>query len=149
MLVATLGRLDAQHHAEHGARLLPPDVGPAEVYQAAVTVLMRLVFLLYAEERGLLPLDDDTYASAYAVNTLADSLRDRATDYGEDALERTATGWYRLLAAVPRRPPRRPPRAARPPRVRRKPVRPGPIPLARRPHHADMPLGQRGRSGDR
>lgn len=98
MLVATLGRLDAQHKAEHGARLLPTDVGPAEVYQAAVTVLMRLVFLLYAEERGLLPLDDDTYASAYAVNTLADSLRDRATDHGEDALERTATGWYRLLA---------------------------------------------------
>ncbi len=98
MLVATLGRLDAQHRAEHNARLLPADVGPAEVYQAAVTVLMRLVFLLYAEERGLLPLDDDTYASAYAVNTLADSLRDRATDHGEDALERTATGWYRLLA---------------------------------------------------
>ncbi len=98
MLVATLGRLDAQHQAEHGTRLLPPDVGPAEVYQAAVTVLMRLVFLLYAEERGLLPLDDDTYANAYAVNTLADSLRDRATDHGEDALERTSTGWYRLLA---------------------------------------------------
>lgn len=98
MLVATLGRLDAQHQAEHGTRLLPPVVGPAEVYQAAVTVLMRLVFLLYAEERGLLPLDDDTYASAYAVNTLADSLRDRATDHGDDALERTATGWYRLLA---------------------------------------------------
>lgn len=98
MLVATLGRLDAQHNVEHGTRLLPSDVGPAEVYQAAVTVLMRLVFLLYAEERGLLPLDDDTYAAAYAVNTLADSLRDRATDHGEDALERTATGWYRLLA---------------------------------------------------
>ncbi|HEY0169146.1 MAG TPA: type IIL restriction-modification enzyme MmeI [Jatrophihabitans sp.] len=98
MLVASIGRLDAHHQAEHGTRLLPAGVGPAEVYQAAVTVLMRLVFLLYAEERGLLPLDDDTYASAYAVNTLADSLRDRATDHGEDALERTATGWYRLLS---------------------------------------------------
>lgn len=98
MLVASIGRLDAHHSAEHDNRLLPADVGPAEVYQAAVTVLMRLVFLLYAEERGLLPLDDDTYATAYAVNTLADSLRDRATDHGEDALERTATGWYRLLA---------------------------------------------------
>lgn len=98
MLVATLGRLDAQHQTEHGTRLLPPGVGPAEVYQATVTVLMRVVFLVYAEERGLLPLDDDTYASAYAVNTLADSLRERATDHGEDALERTATGWYRLLA---------------------------------------------------
>src|SRR5206468_11139910 len=66
MLVASIGRLDAHHQSEHGPRLLPPDVDPAEVYQAAVTVLMRLVFLLYAEERGLLPLDDDTSASAYA-----------------------------------------------------------------------------------
>ncbi|SHG42595.1 Eco57I restriction-modification methylase domain-containing protein [Geodermatophilus nigrescens] len=98
MLVATLGRLDATHLAEHGARLLPGNVGPAEVYQASVTVLMRLVFLLYAEERGLLPLDDDTYAGGYAVTTLAESLRERATDHGEDALERTATGWYRLLS---------------------------------------------------
>lgn len=98
MLVASIGRLDAHHQAEHGTRLLPSEVGPAEVYQAAVTVLMRLVFLLYAEERGLLPLDDDTYANAYAVNTLASTLRDRAADRGEDALERTATGWYRLLA---------------------------------------------------
>ena len=98
MLVAGIGRLDAHHQAEHGTRLLPAEVGPAEVYQAAVTVLMRLVFLLYAEERGLLPLDDDTYANGYAVNTLAATLRDRAADRGEDALERTATGWYRLLA---------------------------------------------------
>ncbi len=98
MLVATLGRLDATYLAEHGTRLLPAGVGPAEVYQASVTVLMRLVFLLYAEERGLLPLDDDTYAGAYAVTTLAAGLRERATDHGEDALERTATGWYRLLS---------------------------------------------------
>ena len=35
-----------------------PDPLPAdrdEVYQAAVTVMMRVVFLLFAEERGLLP----------------------------------------------------------------------------------------------
>lgn len=98
MLVATLGRLEAAHRVEHGAGMLPDTVGPAEVYQASVTVLMRLVFLLYAEERGLLPFDDDTYGRAYAVTTLAESLRERATDHGEDALERTATGWYRLLS---------------------------------------------------
>ena len=43
------------------------------MYQAAVTVLMRVVFLLYAEERGLLRVDDDTYADAYAISTLAGS----------------------------------------------------------------------------
>jgi hypothetical protein len=99
MLVATIGRLDAEHHARHGRGLLPETIEPSDVYAAAVTVLMRLVFLLYAEEQGLLPLDDDAYASAYAASTLASSLRETATESGEDALERSTTGWHRLLAA--------------------------------------------------
>lgn len=83
MLVAAIGRLDADHRAVQGRPLLPAGVEPAEVYQAAVTVLMRLVFLLYAEERGLLPLDDDTYADSYAASTLAARLREQAADAGE------------------------------------------------------------------
>ncbi len=98
MLVATIGRIDASHLAEQGRPLLPAIVGPPEVYQAAVTVLMRLVFLLYAEERGLLQLDDDTYAASYAASTLGQQLRQRATESGEDTLERTSMGWHRLLA---------------------------------------------------
>ncbi len=100
MLVASIGRLDAEHRAEHGRPLLPASVEPGEVYQAAVTVLMRLVFLLYAEERGLLPLDDDTYAQGYAASTLAGGLREQAADAGEDTLERSSTGWRRLLATA-------------------------------------------------
>lgn len=98
MLVATLGRLDADHLRQHGRPLLPAHVEPTAIYQAAVTVLMRLVFLLYAEERGLLPLDDDTYADTYAASTLATHLRERAGEAGEDALERSCTAWHRLLA---------------------------------------------------
>jgi hypothetical protein len=98
MLVGCIGRLDAEHRAEHGEPLLPADVEPAHVYQGAVTVLMRLIFLLYAEERGLLPLDDDTYAEAYAASTLAAKLREQASDAGEDTLERSSVGWHRLLA---------------------------------------------------
>ena len=52
MLVATIGRADAHHKAETGLPLLPAEVTPAEVYQATVTILMRLIFLLYAEEQG-------------------------------------------------------------------------------------------------
>ncbi len=100
MLVATIGRLDADHLAEHGRPLLPAGVEPAEVYQAAVTVLMRLVFLLYAEEGGLLPADDDTYADAYAAGTLAGQLSEQASNVGEDTLERASTGWARLLATA-------------------------------------------------
>jgi hypothetical protein len=98
MLVATIGRLDAEHRAQHGEPLLPTTVGPAEVYQGAVTVLMRVVFLLYAEERGLLRVDDDTYADAYAISPLAGQLHERASDAGEDTLERSTTAWHRMLA---------------------------------------------------
>lgn len=98
MLVGCIGRLDAEHRAEHHEPLLPTSVEPAEVYQGAVTVLMRLVFLLYAEERGLLPLDDDTYAEGYAASTLAGQLQEQASDSGEDTLERSSVGWHRLLA---------------------------------------------------
>lgn len=98
MLVATIGRLDAEHRAQHSKPLLPPDVEPADVYQAAVTVLMRVVFLLYAEERGLLRTDDDIYADAYAISTLAGQLREHASEAGEDSLERSTTGWQRMLA---------------------------------------------------
>ena len=38
-----------------------------EVYRGAVAVMMRIVFLLFAEERGLLPADSELYARAYSV----------------------------------------------------------------------------------
>lgn len=98
MLVAVLGRADIEHRQRHGVPLLPEDVTPADVYVASVTVFMRLLFLLYAEERDLLPLDDDTYATAYAVTTLVRQLRSDADERGEPTLERSTAAWHRLLA---------------------------------------------------
>ncbi|MET7312781.1 hypothetical protein ABZS68_38675 [Streptomyces sp. NPDC005571] len=40
------------------ARLLA-EVQPREVYRAALTVMMRLVFLLYVEEQRLLPIESE------------------------------------------------------------------------------------------
>lgn len=73
-------------------------VAPTEVYESAVTVLMRLVFLLFAEERRLLPAEDPLWAESYSVLTLRVDLRTAAIRDGEDALERRSTAWYRLLA---------------------------------------------------
>lgn len=70
----------------------------AEIYQGAVTVLMRLVFLLCAEERGLFLLGDPLYDSAYAISTLRAQLAEEADTYGEDVLERHSGAWHRLLA---------------------------------------------------
>jgi hypothetical protein len=62
LLVAELARLDR----ESGGALLR-DVAEREIYRGALTVLMRLVFLLYAEEQELLPVDDRLYGESYSV----------------------------------------------------------------------------------
>ncbi len=74
-------------------------VGPHEVYEAAVTVMMRLVFLLRAEESGLLPVDDLDYQRLYAVRMLREELQAGRQDNPE-ALETRSTAWHRLLATA-------------------------------------------------
>ena len=71
---------------------------PERLYEAALTVMMRLVFLLCAEERKLLPLDDPFYADNYAISTLRAQLREQADRSGEEVLERRYDAWCRLLA---------------------------------------------------
>lgn len=74
---------------------LPDDAG--EVYEAVVTVMMRVVFLLFAEERGLLPAQD-LYRSGYGLATVLDGLEARARDEGEEPMDGTFLVWHRLLA---------------------------------------------------
>lgn len=74
------------------------EIPPQRVYEAAATVMMRLVFLLYAEERDLLPLDEEIYAEHYAVSTLREQLERQAAIEGDEPLERRNAAWYRLLA---------------------------------------------------
>jgi len=61
--------------------------------------MMRLVFLLFAEDRHLLPNDDPVYQAYYSASRLVDELEARASEPGgEAALEHTDTAWHRLLA---------------------------------------------------
>jgi hypothetical protein len=92
LLISAIGRADREQHGD-----LLRGISPSEIYSAAVTVLMRLVFLLTAEERGLFPLSDRTYASSYAVASLRDHLREQAR-WGLETLERRTAAWHRLLA---------------------------------------------------
>jgi hypothetical protein len=93
LLVAALSRDDVAT----GGRALS-GIAATEVYEASVSVLMRLVFLLFAEERRLLPAEDPLWAESYSVLTLREDLRSAALRDGEDALERRSTAWHRLLA---------------------------------------------------
>ena len=56
------------------------------LYEAAVTVMMRQVFLLSAEERGLLLLGDPLYDQHYAVSTLRDQLQEVSDHQGPEVL---------------------------------------------------------------
>ena len=68
-----------------------------EVYQAAVTVMMRVVFLLFAEERGLLP-QGQLFTGGYGISDELDTLDQRARDEGAEALDSSHLTWHRLLA---------------------------------------------------
>jgi hypothetical protein len=93
MLTGTLDRLDR----ESGGQLLD-GVGDEDLYGGVLTVMMRVVFLLFAEERRLLPSDDDVYDTAYSAGHLVDQLAQRANLDGEQTLEHRTGAWHRLLA---------------------------------------------------
>lgn len=68
-----------------------------DVYRAAVTVLMRVVFLLFAEERSLLP-QGELFTIGYGVSGELDDLEARDRDEGGESLDSTYLSWHRLLA---------------------------------------------------
>lgn len=89
VLIQALDKADQDRDRE-----LLQDVKEPELYEAALTVMMRLVFLLSAEERGLLLLGDERYEANYALSTLRMQLRKES----EEILERRWDAWSRLLA---------------------------------------------------
>ena len=80
-------------------RSLLKGVSPTALYDSALTIMMRLVFLFSAEERGLLHLGKPLYDNNYAVSTLQEQLQEVADRYGEEVLERRTDAWARLLAS--------------------------------------------------
>ena len=98
LLVAAFGRADA--YARNRGQPGLAAVTAQEVYRGAVAVMMRIIFLLFAEESGLLPADSELYARAYSVGGLAAELEQRVTDArgNEGELEHTYLAWHRLLA---------------------------------------------------
>lgn len=89
VLIQALDKQDRER-----SRTLLHGVEPTELYEAGLTIMMRLVFLLSAEERGLLLMGEEAYESNYAISTLRMQLRQET----EEVLERRNDAWSRLLA---------------------------------------------------
>jgi hypothetical protein len=87
-------------HAQSGERLLQEWLTSAErredVYGGLLTVMLRLIFLLYAEDRGLLG-NDAAWRDGYSVLGLFERLRSDA-DRFPDTMEQRFGAWPQLLA---------------------------------------------------
>ncbi|MEB3180375.1 MAG: DNA methyltransferase [Nostocaceae cyanobacterium] len=66
------------------------------IYGGLITTLMRLVFLLYAEDEGLMPADD-IYQRNYSVTSLYERLREDAGNY-PDTMDQRYGAWAWLLS---------------------------------------------------
>jgi methylase of polypeptide subunit release factors len=85
---------DDETHGELLKVVLASD--PDQVYSGLLSVLMRLVFLLYAEDQGLMP-GSDLYVRNYAVHGLFERLRADADQY-PDTMEHRYGAWAQLVA---------------------------------------------------
>ena len=97
-LYELLRGLQAAHDASRGELLREPLSSGGDrddVYRGLLSVILRLVFLLYAEERGVLP-EDETFARHYSLAGLYRRLREDAALH-PDTMDQRFGAWAQLL----------------------------------------------------
>ena len=96
-LYELLRGFQAAHHASRGDLLATALAdNPNDVYRGLLTVVLRLVFLLYAEERDMLP-QEETYLRAYSLAGLWERLREDAAMH-PDTMDQRYGAWAQFLA---------------------------------------------------
>jgi len=96
-LYELLRGFQAAHDASNGQllrRWLSED--PDEIYRGLLTVVLRLVYLLYAEERDMLP-QDETFLGSYSVSGLYERLRADASVH-PDTMDQRFGAYAQLVA---------------------------------------------------
>ena len=97
-LYELLRGLQAAHDASGGGLLhepLSPEGDRNDIYRGLLSVILRLVFLLYAEERGMLP-ENETFVRHYSLTGLYQRLREDAALH-PDTMDRRFGAWAQLL----------------------------------------------------
>ncbi len=101
--------LGALHELLRGFSAAEPDLiaelartRPQHLYEGLLAVLMRLVFVLYAEDRDLIPSQTDSesrslYHANYSLRGLYAKLRQDAA-LNPDTMDERVGGWGRILA---------------------------------------------------
>ena len=73
-----------------------PEEDPQQLYGGLITLLMRLVFLLYAEDEALMP-KDDVYEQNYKVSGIFEQLQQDAAEY-HDTMDQRYGSWTGLMS---------------------------------------------------
>ena len=97
-LYELLRGFQAAHDSSGGKLLREPlseDGDRNDVYRGLLSVILRLVFLLYAEERGMLP-EDESFARYYSLTGLYQHLREDAA-LNPDTMDQRFGAWAQLL----------------------------------------------------
>ena len=96
-LYELLRGFQAAHDTSKGELLATPlKDNPDDIYRALLTLVLRLVFLLYAEERDLLP-QDETYLKGYSLAGLHQRLTEDAAQH-PDTMDQRYGAYAQLLA---------------------------------------------------
>ena len=95
-LYELLRGFQAAHDASKGTLLdAPLAANPDHIYRGLLTLVLRLVFLLYAEERDMLP-QDDAFLGAYSLAGLHERLREDAALH-PDTMDQRYGAYAQLL----------------------------------------------------
>lgn len=69
-----------------------------DLYVAGARIIMRCIITLFAEARGLLPVDNAIYQQAYSLEGLRHQLDRRAGGRGNERLSQGRSAWPRLIS---------------------------------------------------
>ena len=97
-LYELLRGFQAAHDSSGGELVREPlseDGDRNDIYRGLLSVILRLVFLLYAEERGMLP-EDENFARYYSLTGLYQRLREDAA-LNPDTMDQRFGAWAQLL----------------------------------------------------
>ena len=95
-LYELLRGFQAAHDASKGTLLAQPlKEDPDHVYRGLLTVVLRMVFLFYAEERDMLP-QDGVFVRGYSLASLYERLREDAAMH-PDTMDQRFGAWAQFL----------------------------------------------------
>jgi len=69
-----------------------------DLYVAGSRIIMRCIITLFAEARGLMPVDNPIYQQAYSLEGLRHQLDRRAGGRGNERLSQGRSAWPRLIS---------------------------------------------------